>query len=870
MRKLYSIYESKLLYLNKRKFFIPNVFFVFSIIFSGLCMVSCVSEAIEEAIPFVPDFPIGKNVSISIQAPKNSISTYATETGDTHENHIDTLFINILENNMLVEEIKLYGNALQTVSESNDTIVHVTRELDNLSGGTLTAEVFANYTEVKPITSEIPLPDKNDDEKWVMMSGSGTLAFNGIAYHGTIVLVRNVAKLRVRISKHPACMPSNLVIDYSQIKVETLQVPDRTQLFAPPPIITPPGLAYIANYTSRSGNTLRTEKPLAIFDGGQIDSLYLYENYLDNSDYNVYNTTQVKITVPTQEPGMPVKTAEYTYQLYTEGSFQIKRNHIYVLDIQIAGQSLEPFVAIDMLSWNDVNVIGDIHGSFLNLNQSKVYLSPSATKKNPTTIIYHTDNTSVTLDWSKVNPMHRIDTSVGYIQGANGQIQFSWIGTGAPDYSFRDTLNVIAGNIIKSVVLEYNVPKGNFGNWVGTFHRWNQTGERIIKMRNTGEWTATVTQGADFIRLNSEETKDVHWGSSAAALGNTTGFDAGYPVSGNATSLTGNGIIYFRVGLTGTLEHIGAPPRYGIIEVSTVEGIQKIYVRQGEEADYVMHPDNPNPANENRRRPYSVKFSPYNLTDPQRGTGGSMISSHNDVIFGGVLDKRNFTDYPTQSGYFYQWNAGAGSYRKAFHPVHPIQSITGWETTTQDFWDRLLDPCPPGYRHPNDSLRSPLTSEIRQSLFATPHSNTFGPSHPTHTELDNAVWGFYADGFFDRLAVGASPNAIDSTTVSFNASNLAAMSNSSIAYAGLLVYNPYNGASLFLPTPGLRVGSSSGGALANAGALGAYWTSSPNGNNGWAFYLTPTSFYVYNNAHQSNGASVRCVKNDFGLPGSTG
>ena len=869
MYTLYSLYKKRFLHLNKKYVFTPYLFLLFCFNFISLFFVSCVSKAIEEVIPFFPDFPAGKNINISIQVPKNSISTYASEEGNANENHIDTLFIHILENNLLIEEIKLFGNSLQTVSSSNDTIVHVVRELENLSGGTLTAEVFANYTEIKPITSEIPIPDKNDDQKWVMMSGKGTLAFNGTAYHGTIHLVRNIAKLRIRITKHPACMPSNLIIDYSQIKIETLQVPDRTQLFAPPPINTPSGLTYIANYALRTGNTLRSETPLSIFDGGQIDSLYLNENYLNDTDYYDFNTTQVKITVPTQEPGLPAKTADYTYKLYSEDGFQIKRNHIYVLDIQIAGQSLEPFVSIDMLPWTDVQIIGDIHGSFLNLNQSKVYLTPVSTKTNPVSIIYHTDNTSVTLDWSKVNPVHNIDTSVRYIQGTNGLIQFSWKGGGAPDYSFKDTLNVIAGNIIKPVILEYNVPKGNFGNWVGTFHRWNQTGERIIKMRNTGEWTATVTQGADFIRLNSEDTKDTHWGSSSAALGNDIGFDAGYPVYGSATTLSGDGIIYFRVGLTSSLPHIGAPPRYGIIEIYTAEGVHKIYVRQGEEADYVIHPDNPNPANENKRRPYSVKFSPYNLTDPKRGTGGSSILSHNDVIFGGVLDNRNFTDYPTQSGYFYQWNTGAGNYRKAYHPVHPIQSINGWETVTQNFWDRILDPCPPGYRHPNDSLRSPLTSEIRQSLFATPNNDTFGSSHPTNIALDNSVWGFYADGFFDRLSVGTSPNAVDSTTVSFNPSNLSALSNTSIAYSGLLVFNPYNGASLFLPAPGLREGGNFTGALNNAGVMGAYWTSSPNGNNGWAFYLTPTSFYVYNNALQSNGASVRCVKNDFGLPGST-
>ena len=832
-----------------------------------LLLASCISHQLEDSIPAEPDLSTGNKLSISILVPKNSISTYATEEGTTHENHIDTLFINIFENSVFVEMIKLYDTSLQAALGSNDTIVHVARELENLSGGTITAEVFANRMEVAPITSEIPIPDKNDPETWFMMSGSGKLAFNGTAYAGTISLVRHVAKLRVRISKHPAIIPADLIIHYDQIKVEVQQVPDRTQLMAPPPVSTPPGLVYLADYTSRTGSALRSETPISSFKGGQIDSLYLNENFLNHSDYTDHNTTQVKITVPTQEPGKPIKTAEYTYQLYTEGGYQIKRNHIYILNIRIAGQTLDPLISIDMLPWNDVNVSGDIYGTILNLDQTRVYLSPVHTQNSPATINYYTDNTSVTLDWSKVNPAHNIDSSVKYIQGMNGQIRLAWTGGGAPDYSFSDTLNVITGNIIQSVVLEYNMPAGNFGDWVGTFHRWNQTGERIIKMRNTGAWTATVTQGAGFIRLNSEATKDANWGTPTAALGNDAGFDANYPVSGAATSLSGNGIIYFRVGLTSTLTHIGAPPRYGVIEVATNEGVQKIYVRQGEEADYVMRPDDPNPANANNRRPYAVQFSPFNLADPQRGAGGGSFTSHNDILLSNIFNSRTFTDYPTQAGYFYQWNAGAGNAMKAFHPVNTIQAISAWETGVKGSWDRTREPCPPGYRHPNDSLQSPLTSEIRQSFYATPNSETYGPSHPANITLENAVWGFYGDGFFDRLAVGTSPNAVDQTTVSFNPSNLSAPSNTNIAYAGLLIYNPATAASLFLPSSGIRDGIG-GGALTNAGNTGAYWTNSPNQNNGWAFYLTPDSFYGYNNAYQSNGASVRCVKYDFGLPGS--
>ena len=827
-------------------------------------VVSCTSERIIEEGPDKPVSKTGKNFNIAINVPRNSLSTYSSEAGTADENHIDTLFIKILEDGTPIDTVKLFGAKLQTVGGTNDSIVKADFELDNLTGGTVTAEVFANRMVIKPITGEIPLPDRTDKLTWFMMSGEGPLTYNGTAYSGTIHVVRDVAKLRIRVTKHPACLPANLIINYSDIQIQAQQVPDRTQLMPPPPINTPAGLTYI-NYPVRTGTALRPEVPFMSFTGGQIDSLYLNENVL--SSYTDANKTQIKISLPTQEPAMPVKTAEYTYQLFTEGTYQIKRNHIYILDIKVAGQSLEPLVTLEVLPWNDVEVNGDINGVILNLDRSVIELNPVNTADSAAIVSYNTDNTSVTLDWSRIDPAHNIDTSVTHIQGMNGDIEIFWTGNGAPDYSFRDTVFVIAGNIHKAVELVYNVPTGNFGNWVGTFHRWNQTGERIIKMRNSGEWTATVTQGADFIILDANGTTDPNWGTTMADLGNDPGFDAAHPVTGSATSLSGNGIVYFRVGMKSTLAYVGAPPRYGLIEVVTDEGTKRIFVRQGEEADYVMRPGDLNPSDGNKQRTYAVKFTPFNLSDPNYGTGGNNVSMHEDFPFGdAVFNEEKFTEYPSQAGYFFQWNLGAGAIHKAFHPVYTLTALTGWSNTTQAVWNRNREACPAGYRHPNDSLQGPATSEIRQSWYATPNSDTYA-THQTAVILDNAVWGFYADGLFDRRVVVSSPNGVDSTAVRFNPANIALEDNKFIAYAGQLVYNPTTFASLFLPLPGTREGSANG-ALANSGERGAYWTSSVNGNYGWAFYLTPNSVYSFSQAMQGSAVSIRCVKDGFGLPGS--
>ena len=808
----------------------------------------------------------GKNINLMINVPRSGSSTYSTETGSVDENHVNKLFIKIFEDGVHKETKEFSGASLKVLENSNDSIVNVDFEIDNLTGGTVTAEVFANRMEITPITGEIPLPNKSIPETLFMMSGSGILSHNGTSYKGTVHIARNVAKLRILVSKNTTCIPEDLIIDYSDIIVEVQQVPDRTQLLAPPPIVTPAGINYI-NYTPRTGMALRPTTPFASFTGGQIDSLYLNENYLDNNAYASVNKTQIKITMPTHEPNMPVKTAEYTYDLYSKDGFMIKRNFIYTLSIKVTGQSLDPLVSLDILPWKNVNIDGNINGSTLSLDKSKVSIK-SANIGNKTEVIsYKTDNSSISLDWSNIKPEYNIDTSVDFIQGTEGYINILWNDKGAPDFDFKDTLFVHAGNIIKAVIINHKVPKGNFGNWVGTFHRWNQTGERIIKMRNVGEWTAMVTQGADFIIMDTEDTGDDNMGTSSATLGNSNNFDINHPINGNSVALSGKGIIYFRVGMKNTLTQMDEPPRYGLIEITTNDGTKKIYVRQGEEADYVMRPEEPNSANGDRPRTYAAQFSPFNLTDPGKGTGGNDIDMHNDVVFGeNNFIANKFTEYPSQAGYFFQWNLGVGKSGKVFNPVNTINSITEWSNGAKTSWNINMEPCPQGYYHPNDNKQNPVNSEIRQSWYVNPNSDIYGSNHPQSTAPDNSVWGFYADGFFDRLPVVASPNGTDSTTVSFNPASLSSTENTQVAYAGLLIYNPNTYASIFLPAAGIR--NSTTGALEFAGERGGYWTDTRNGNNGIAFFFTPTSSYLFNNAHQSNGASVRCVKSDFGLPGS--
>lgn len=831
-----------------------------------LCLpiASCISEGVEnEDGDGDGSGTGGKRVNLSINVPRGSISTYATIDGTVDENHIDTIFVKLYEGGIFKEVQKFYGTSLQQVSSTNDSTVRVAFETESLSGtGAVAVEIFANRMEATPITGEIPLPDKDDPAAWFFMSGSGTLTGAGGAYTGEVSILRNVAKLRIRVSKHPAMLPQNLIIHYDKIEIQVLRVPDRTQPMAPPPVTAPSGLAYV-DYAVHTGATLRPAAgSIGSFTGGQIDSLYLNENYLENeSAYTDANRTQILVRVPTQVPGMPVKTSEQTYSLQNDGSYRIRRNYIYTLDISVVGQTLEPLITLDCQPWNDVAVNGNINGVYLNLDKTRVNLYSMNVSGTPAKIGYRTDNTSVSIDWSGVNPLHNIDDAVSHVQGTSGEISIFWkdASIGAPASDFVDTIYVVSRNVRTAVALVYS-QTGTVGNWTGAFYRWNQRGERIIKMANEGDWTATVTSDEDFIVLDGTGSEDPNLNTPAAALGNDPDFEADYPVNSTATALTGKGVVFFRIGLKSALPNIGYTPRYGRITVTTTQGEHKIFVRQGEEADYVMLPD--------QARKYAVPFSPFNLNDPARGTGGDLIGAHSEMMYGEMaFNSRKFTDYPTQSGYMFQWNPGGGQQRKAFHPVNPISGISGWQTVAVAEWDRAYEPCPAGYRHPNDSLRSPSFSEIRQSLYLTPTSDAF-ITHQSQVAMENSAWGYYADGFFDRLPINQSPNGVDSTAVSFTRTNLADNGNVNVAYTGRLFYNPTTNAAIFLPAAGVRNGDSDG-VLTRSGEAGAYWTESVSGTNaGWGFYFTQTACYSFGGAAQSSAVNVRCVKDDFGLPGS--
>ncbi|MCC8062705.1 MAG: hypothetical protein LIO68_05630 [Rikenellaceae bacterium] len=408
------------------------------------------------------------------------------------------------------------------------------------------------------------------------------------------------------------------------------------------------------------------------------------------------------------------------------------------------------------------------------------------------------------------------------------------------------------------------VPSG-MKTYVGAFWKANQTGERVIRIEagsKAGKWLAAVYWMSD----------DWADGDIALAAGGspdpairtaTPGNAESYQVPGSATAVLGEmvsgGTVEFRIGLNSKWSpQPDKPARYAVLLLSygdyTVN--QKIFLRQGHDADYLMEPDDGGI----NARPLANRFSPYNLTYPGfKGTASTVQSVEAPIRPSDADDY--FTAYPSQAGALYQFSPDYGVY--AFNPAVPSNQTlsANWSASYSGaYWSTLAaatETCPVGYRRMQNGstseavTSSPTDSELRQSLWNNPQAGS---------SSDNSLWGYYADGFFDRRAIGEQKQNLP-----FISSPKSAVStdNSDVAYIGRLFYNPlsasghYN-ASLFFPAAGSR--SDSNGYLYYTGNDGCYWSGSASSpQTGWFMNVLANAATQDINV-RSDGFSVRCVR----------
>jgi hypothetical protein len=376
--------------------------------FVALVLLTAFSACNNEQIIPDPDDPEVRgagNISLKVYVPKGSISTYAEDASEG-ENRIDTLFVELWQEDesSVLQRIESDTFAIKPYKDSHltpeggDSTWRVQYDADGLTQGKdVIARVYANRKDVNIIHNgeEIETPSTvfPTPPPPFLMTGEEKLTYGATAYTGTVHIARNVAKLRINVTRDAVFLPSDLEIVYPGIRIQALNVADRTSLFES---VTPgaaTGVTYI-NYNERPARCALTVGS----NGGLLDSLYLYENYRTGYTVDV-NTTQVKVTIPTHSVLEGDKTDSYTYTIRTNGSYDILRNYIYTLDIKVRGQSLEPLISLNMQPWNDVNLDGSILGTYLTMQTSEIEFNADGYAE----VAFCTDAQAVYVDYSEFN-----------------------------------------------------------------------------------------------------------------------------------------------------------------------------------------------------------------------------------------------------------------------------------------------------------------------------------------------------------------------------------------------------------------------------------------------------------------------------------
>jgi len=360
----------------------------------GFLVVSCDNRIMDDPVDPAPIFnPDAKEISLRIHVPPKSISTYAEEAASEWENRIDTIFVILYQGTTPIDTSKFWGTTgPQAIERLSDSIVRVGYEVDNITSGALRVEVFANREKPakigpSPLNNEVPVPASGFPNTYFYMSGEATLSFSGTAYQGEAHILRNVAKLRIHVVKNSVVIPSDLEIDYTNIKIQILNAPDSTKGLVSSASVS--GIGYL-NYPERTTTALRRGPgfddnipPLGIDPsgtgtGGFIDSLYLYENI--PSSYTAGTPTLIRISVPTRSDseGNVWNTAIYETPMFTSlTGYDVLRNYIYTLELKVSGQDPTAQITLEVDPWDDVDMNGSINGTYLTLDKSEIEFNSS-------------------------------------------------------------------------------------------------------------------------------------------------------------------------------------------------------------------------------------------------------------------------------------------------------------------------------------------------------------------------------------------------------------------------------------------------------------------------------------------------------------
>lgn len=253
-------------------------------------------------------------------------------------------------------------------------------------------------------------------------------------------------------------------------------------------------------------------------------------------------------------------------------------------------------------------------------------------------------------------------------------------------------------------VISVEAASQNTQRYIGTFHRRNEMGERIVTWHLDKEisWTATVENtGGDSEELIIDRMASPDFRDNL--LYSLVPREAEGAKVEHHRSVSGKGRVYFRVGWK---SYSSTANRYARIKVAysgaNAPAEDVIYCRQGEETD-LLAPGS-----------HAYNFTVYNLAGD------------------GV-----FVDYPTQGGFISQWG------RPRLWPLIGDAAPAGYPLgENMEDLDPDVNICPDRYTY----LNATSIAELQTSL---------GYLAPK--------WGYYADGFFDRRSI--TEHRVDNASV---------------------------------------------------------------------------------------------------------
>ena len=264
-------------------------------------------------------------------------------------------------------------------------------------------------------------------------------------------------------------------------------------------------------------------------------------------------------------------------------------------------------------------------------------------------------------------------------------------------------------------------------SFVGAYWRYNETGERIIRMNNTGDWSAAVvaTQG-------SWDASDIYIDGLPSNYSDSIGVaitGSILQMESSAGMLNGTGNISFRVGLKEgtTLASASTAPRYAVVLIKYDDASKNhlLFLRQGEAPAVVAG---------------TGLFSPYNLDYNKASTSSTTYE---------------LTDYPSIGGGFQQWSSDGTVYSSSVSDADiPSTDITSTS---------IANVCPSGLRPPTYDELNALNNDA------------------------TIMGGLYADGYCDRLGfdlidngsgiyyISADDNTVFMGSLYYNLSTLASV-----------------------------------------------------------------------------------------------